>query len=109
IHREDIEFDLNDQNVIYTASQGQKRMILLAFKLSLMKFAESKSGKVPVLLLDDVLSELDMTRQKNLIREIYGKCQSIITSTDYPEFLKDYQIREFRITHGTVTEYNGGK
>ena len=109
IHREDIEFDLNDQNVIYTASQGQKRMILLAFKLSLMKFAEIKSGKIPVLLLDDVLSELDMTRQKRLIREIYGKCQSIITSTEYPEFLKDYQIREFRITNGTVTEYNGGK
>ncbi len=108
VHREDIEFILDDSNVVFRASQGQKRITLLAFKLALMNFAKERSGRVPVLLLDDVLSELDRTRQERLIRMIMNSCQCVITAVEYPSFLKGSGVKEFRIRDGKVTEYAEG-
>ncbi len=102
VHREDIEFTLDDVNVLHKASQGQKRMSLLSFKLALLRFAEETSGKKPVLLLDDVLSELDRNRQQKLIGMVGQSCQCIITATEYPSFLKDSGISEVRIENGRV-------
>ncbi len=108
VHREDIEFDLDGMNVTLAASQGQKRMILLSFKLALMNFAEELSGKTPVLLLDDVLSELDLIRQQRLIQMIQNRCQCIITATEYPSFLKQHEITEFCIENGTIVNKTEG-
>ena len=65
IHREDISFSLNGENVINSASQGQKRMVLLGFKLAIIRYIEETKHTRAVLLLDDVLSELDRERQKS--------------------------------------------
>lgn len=103
IHREDISFSLNGENVINSASQGQKRMVLLAFKLGIMKYIEEMKHTKAVLLLDDVLSELDRNRQKTLMSLIQQPYQCVITGTEFPDFLKENHPREFRINDGMIS------
>ncbi len=102
IHREDIRFEINGTPVEETASQGQKRMIVLAFKLALMNYIVSETSKCPVLLLDDVLSELDYEKQKRLLDMMSDTYQCLITSTEIPSFLKNQKMKEFQIINGTI-------
>lgn len=102
IHREDILFCMNDKNLIYTASQGQKRMTMLAFKISLLSYIEEKIHKKPILLLDDVLSELDQIRQQKLIEMVQGPYQCLITSTDIPVALRNIVRNEYIVKQGKI-------
>ncbi|MFI3283567.1 MAG: DNA replication/repair protein RecF [Erysipelotrichaceae bacterium] len=81
IHREDIEFKLNGHLVHEYASQGQRRMIVLALKLALVKYIQDMKKDSPILLLDDVLSELDLEHQQLLFKIIPKNTQTIITTT----------------------------
>ena len=107
-HHDDLIFEMNGSNLINTASQGQKRMVMLAFKLSLLNYIEEKTGKKPVLLLDDVLSELDQQRQQKLLKMVTGPYQCIITATEVPVFLKNQDMSEFHIENGIITQTAGG-
>lgn len=109
IHREDLVFELNGVNVTEAASQGQKRMMMLAFKMSILRYIEKNSGERAVLLLDDVLSELDTIHQRKLLNMISASCQSIITTTTLPPFMKENHPKLFHVEHGTVTEMSGGE
>ncbi|MCH4206585.1 MAG: DNA replication/repair protein RecF [Solobacterium sp.] len=109
IHHDDLNFEMNGSSLINTASQGQKRMAMLAFKLSLLNYIEEKTGKRPVLLLDDVLSELDHQRQSRLLEMVKGPYQCLITATEVPEFLKEQGISEFQIDSGRITQIAGGR
>lgn len=80
-HRDDLVFYLNDKNIEEYGSRGEFRTVLLALKLAEIKFIEDKMGKKPVLLLDDVFSELDPERQKHLFKTLQN-CQTLITTTD---------------------------
>jgi DNA replication and repair protein RecF len=80
IHRDDIEFRINGEIGRSFASQGQQRTAVLAVKLAEIEIVREKKGYPPVLLLDDVLSELDKGRQDYLLHSIEG-LQTIITST----------------------------
>lgn len=102
VHHEDLIFLMDGENLIQRASQGQKRMTVLAFKMALMNYIRNTTGKVPVLLLDDVLSELDDTRQRKLIDMINGTYQCLITTVNVPDYLKDKERTEFHISHGTI-------
>ena len=108
IHREDLIFEIGGKDLTMTASQGQKRMAMLAFKLALLKYVEKKTGKRPVLLLDDVLSELDSSRQRRLLEMVQGPFQCLITATEVPDYMKNRNHREFRIENGTVAQISGG-
>lgn len=84
-HRDDIEF-LLDENYIKThGSQGEMRTAVLAVKLALVDFIYQNKNEYPVLLLDDVLSELDSNRQNNLLAYIQNKTQTFITTTEVSE------------------------
>lgn len=107
IHREDLIFELDGKNVINNASQGQKRMVMLAFKLSLLKYIEKITAKKPVLLLDDVLSELDLIRQKKLIDMIGNSYQCLITATEIPSFIRKEDVTVFMIENGTIGRSGG--
>ena len=103
-HRDDIEFTINGIDASKFASQGQQRTVVLSLKLSELEIIKQKSGFAPILLLDDVLAELDETRQNYLLKSIDDDTQCIITSVDTllfeDEFLKDviiYKIEEGRI------------
>lgn len=102
IHREDMIFRINDRDLTQTASQGQKRMVMLAFKMALLKYILSETGQSPVLLLDDVLSELDISRQKKLLEMVTGTYQCLITATEIPEHMKNVHYKEFYIDHGSL-------
>ena len=103
-HRDDIEFKINGIDAVKFASQGQQRTLVLALKLGELDIIKEKTGYAPILLLDDVLAELDETRQNYLLKSIEDGVQTIITSVDTllfeEEFLKDVQI--YNIENGTI-------
>ena len=80
-HRDDLTFYLNGQPVQAFASQGQQRTIALALRLAEIDFIKQETGEYPVLLLDDVLSELDDKRQTNLLLSMSQKVQTVLTTT----------------------------
>lgn len=90
-HRDDFEILLNNKNIAYFGSRGQQRTALLALKLSEIDFIESKTDEKPVLLLDDIFSELD-EHHKNTVLEVIQGQQTIITSTEKPDFEIDNVI-----------------
>ncbi|MBG9983071.1 DNA replication/repair protein RecF [Aerococcaceae bacterium DSM 111020] len=79
-HRDDLAFLLNGKLASNFGSQGQQRTIVLSVKLAEIELLKDLLGEYPVLLLDDVLSELDDQRQHLLMRRIEGKIQTFITS-----------------------------
>ena len=109
VHKDDIIFEKDGVNMIDTASQGQKRMVILSFHLALLLYIKEKTGKKPVLLLDDVLSELDHDRQVRLLNMVAEKYQCIITATDLPPFIRNLKYRQFHIENGMVKEIREGE
>lgn len=95
-HRDDIELKINGMDAVKFASQGQQRTIVLSLKLGELGIIKEKTGYSPILLLDDVLAELDESRQNYLLKSIDTDVQTIITSVDTllfeEEFLKNVQI-----------------
>lgn len=81
LHKDDLCMFLNDKNAVIYASQGQQRSIILSLKIGLLELIKKEIGEYPILLLDDVLSELDDIRQTKLLNLIQGKVQTFLTST----------------------------
>lgn len=88
-HRDDMIFKINDKDCKYFCSQGQQRTVALSLKLALMEIIKEQTKEYPILLLDDVLSELDDERQKRLI-DITKKYQTIISATSLLPIFKEY-------------------
>ncbi|PSL45945.1 DNA replication and repair protein RecF [Salsuginibacillus halophilus] len=80
-HREDLLLYVNGRNVQTYGSQGQQRTTALSLKLAEIELIRDQIGEYPVLLLDDVLSELDNHRQSHLLNTIQGKVQTFVTTT----------------------------
>lgn len=102
-HRDDMLFMAEEKEIRKYGSQGQKRTIALSLKMAEIEIVEEITGEKPVLLLDDVLSELDRNRQNYLLENIKG-IQTIITCTGLEEFVKNgINIdRTFEIIDGNV-------
>lgn len=102
-HRDDMVFITEEKDLRKYGSQGQKRTAALSLKMAEIEIVESTIGEKPILLLDDVLSELDRNRQNYLLENIKG-IQTIITCTGLEEFVKnEINIdRTFEIVSGTV-------
>ncbi|MBR2521828.1 MAG: DNA replication and repair protein RecF [Coriobacteriales bacterium] len=95
-HLDDIEVEILGHDARRFASQGQQRLILLIWKLAEMKTIAKICNNQPLLLLDDVMSELDTQRRNSLLSGIYGKTQTFITTTDLEYFSEDV-LREAKI------------
>lgn len=78
-HRDDIDFVLNGASAKHTASRGEVRSIVLGLKLQEIDLIKKMMQDIPILLLDDVFSELDEQRQQQLVDT--GACQTIVTTT----------------------------
>ena len=102
-HRDDLSFVINGADIRKFGSQGQQRTSALSLKLSEIELVKMVIHDTPVLLLDDVLSELDSSRQNYLLNSIHN-IQTIITCTGLDEFVKNrFQINKvFYIKNGTV-------
>ncbi|MBM7561008.1 DNA replication/repair protein RecF [Fusibacter tunisiensis] len=88
-HRDDLDILINDINIKSYGSQGQQRTAALSLKLSEIEIVRKEIGESPILLLDDVMSELDHNRQRDLIYA-FKEVQTIITTTDVLHILDDY-------------------
>lgn len=80
-HRDDLIFYVNNRDVQTFGSQGQQRTTALSVKLAEIDLIREEIGDYPILLLDDVLSELDHFRQSHLLNAIQGKVQTFVTTT----------------------------
>ncbi len=85
-HRDEIELTINDTPAKAYGSQGQQRTLVLALKLAELELIEQIVGEPPLLLLDDVLAELDLTRQNQLLSVIEDRFQTLITTTHLGAF-----------------------
>ena len=107
-HRDDFSFIVNGIDIRKYGSQGQQRTAALSLKLSEIELVKKITKDTPVLLLDDVLSELDSNRQNYLLNSI-GDIQTIITCTGLDEFINNrFEINKiFRVENGKVEANNG--
>jgi DNA replication and repair protein RecF len=85
-HRDEVEFTINQTPARSYGSQGQQRTLVLALKLAELKLIEEVVGEPPLLLLDDVLAELDLSRQNQLLDAIQDRFQTLITTTHLGAF-----------------------
>ena len=100
-HRDDIYFYIDKKKVKDFGSQGQQRSVVLAVKLAQMQLFYNKTGEYPVLLLDDVKSELDLSRRSYLYNEIKDK-QVIITCTDAEMMTETENALFFSVKDGKI-------
>lgn len=100
-HRDDVEFIINGKNSKLYSSQGQQRSVILCLKLALTEIIKDRTGSYPVLLLDDILSELDKSRQSYLTEKIKGK-QTIITCTKTSGLRKSKRSSFFTVEDGII-------
>ena len=103
-HRDDLCFDIGGMDIRKFGSQGQQRTAALSLKLSEIELVKQEIKDTPVLLLDDVLSELDSNRQKYLLDGIHD-IQTLITCTGLDEFVENrFEINKvFQVSDGVVT------
>lgn len=104
-HRDDVLFSIDGIDIRKFGSQGQQRTSALSLKLSEIELVKKSIQDTPILLLDDVLSELDSNRQNYLLNNIYD-IQTIITCTGLEEFVKNrFQLNKvFQVVSGKVFE-----
>ena len=102
-HHDDLNFTLNGVNLRSFGSQGQQRTGILALKLAELKFLHEETGEYPVLLLDDVMSELDKSRREKLLAFIREETiQTLITATEEAYFPFEHQAKLFDVVNGNV-------
>ncbi|NMB46897.1 MAG: DNA replication/repair protein RecF [Firmicutes bacterium] len=102
--RDDILFRIDGKDVRQFASQGQQRTVVLAVKLAELEFMREEVGEYPILLLDDVLSELDFSRRTLFLETIGNKVQTLLTTTDKGNFQPDNlrHSRQYVISDGQL-------
>lgn len=105
-HRDDFTFIINNTDLKYFGSQGQQKLATISLKLSLIEIYENLTNSKPVLLLDDVFSELDKTKKNNLIKYIQNAGQVIITANDLKDISKKLLVdsKIFEIKNKIIRE-----
>lgn len=103
-HRDDFKILQNNRNLAHFGSRGEQRTATLAFKLSQLEFMAQVLGKRPILLLDDVFSELDAKHRESVI-EIVGKQQTIIATVELEHIPKKFldEARILKVEDGKIT------
>lgn len=104
IHRDDFIFMINDIPVVNVSSQGQKRMLIIAFKLAIVELIFQSRKTYPILCLDDLFSELDNVRRERVLNVLHEEMQVFITTTDldYVKSKRDKSV--FKVVSGNVEE-----
>lgn len=105
-HRDDLRFIVNGKDVAQFGSQGQQRTAALATKLAEIDVMKEETGEYPVLLLDDVLSELDEGRQTHLLTAIQDKVQTFLTTTSMSNVATEliHNPKMFHVKDGIISK-----
>ncbi len=111
LHRDDLVFSIAGKDAKIYASQGQQRLIVIAYKIVELMIFKKIKGEYPVLLLDDVFSEIDIKKRNRIIKFLNMDLQVIITTTDIEDIdevlVKNARI--FKIKNGEIKVKGGGK
>ena len=102
-HRDDLRLTVAGREARVFGSQGQQRTVALSLKLAELSVVERERGEAPILLLDDVMSELDPRRRQQLIERIDG-VQTIVTCTDLSDLAGARQGAVYRVEAGTLRQ-----
>lgn len=108
-HRDDVTFLIGGHHAGNSASRGQQRTAALALRLAEVELSTKRTGDPPVLLLDDILSELDAGRRERILRAAYHVDQVLITTPD-PDRPTSDELPEairYRLSDGTLTRLDG--
>ena len=97
-HKDDFEFHLKEENLRFYGSQGQQRIAVLTIKLAEIEIIKNYKNEFPIVLLDDVFSELDNEKKNNLLSYINKDMQVIITTTDLENIDKQI-INKAKLIH----------
>lgn len=110
-HRDDFTFFIEDRDIKLFGSQGQQKLAIISFKLAEIYIFKEDTGTFPVLLLDDIFSELDKFKKNNLIKYLQGDIQVIITSNDTKDISKKIldKAKIYKIINGNIIEKDGKK
>ena len=103
-HRDDLLLALGDRMLSQFGSQGQQRTAVLALKAAEYALARQAAGEAPLLLLDDVLSELDAERRLAFLSSLEGFEQAIVTATDLADVPPNFAADIFEVRSGTLVE-----
>ena len=110
-HRDDLKFLIENDDIKLYGSQGQQKMAIISLKLSEIEIFKENTNTTPIILLDDIFSELDIKTRNKLIKYINNGMQVIITSNDTKgicrKFLNDAKI--FKVIKGNIIEKVGDK
>lgn len=108
-HRDDLRFLVNGRDLRVYGSRGQQRSGALSLKLAEVQAMTDLTGAPPLLLLDDVMSELDAQRRGMLLAALEGVNQAVVTTTDWEDFNPDFRRAAacFHVCAGTVTPVDG--
>jgi DNA replication and repair protein RecF len=103
-HRDDLRFFVDGVDMITYASRGQGRTIALSLKMAEMELMRAETGEEPILLLDDVMSELDKPRRQALSHLLQNASQAIISTTDLDHFTEELlaRARVLRVVEGRI-------
>lgn len=102
IHRDDMVFDMMQQPFKQTGSQGQRKSLLFALKLTEYEWLENAKGSPPILLLDDVFEKLDDLRMENLLREVCLEKKGQVFITDTQQERLDKNLRNIGATYSII-------
>jgi DNA replication and repair protein RecF len=102
-HRDDLDFTISGIDAKAYASQGQTRTAALSLKLAEVQIFKELSGEFPILILDDVMSELDLPRRKKLLHRVHGM-QVILTCTHAERVLYGADCNKIRIEKGKIKQ-----
>lgn len=108
IHRDDLVLKINGDNLRLFGSQGQQRSSILSLKLAEIMYIYDNGGSYPILLLDDVNSELDANRRKALLNFVSDKTQTFITTTEKSFIQEIASINYYKILNGSIILDNNG-
>lgn len=103
IHRDDYIFLMDNEPVVNRASQGQRRLLMLAFKFALMTLVHETRGFYPILCLDDLFSELDVHKRHRILKMLPVDVQVIITTTDRNFIETDKDVQFVYVNQGLVS------
>jgi DNA replication and repair protein RecF len=104
-HRDDVAFAVDGHDLRAFGSRGQQRTAALALKLAEVRMMREETGDTPLLLLDDVMSELDATRRQAMLAALAEVDQALVTTTDWGDFTPELlgQARRWRVEQGTLS------
>lgn len=106
-HRDDLRFLDDGRDLRIYGSRGQQRSAALSLKLAEVEAMTETTGEAPLLLLDDVMSELDAVRRSTLLQALDGVEQALLTTTDWDDFTPKFRKRAqlFSVVGGEVSPY----